>query len=133
MKGTYPRFVYILITLLGVFILVINAWMDLTVAVCAIGAGLFAYGVNRLIGEWRVTNDPAYAHQLEIANKDERLAYIADKSRSMTLIITVIFLTVLGIVLQSVGMKSYGYFCLYIMCGISVLYFIIYKVLSRRY
>ena len=133
MKGTYPTFVYILITLLGVSVLVINAWMDLTVAVCAIGAGLFAYGVNRLIGEWRVTNDPEYARQLEIANKDERLAYIADKSRSMTLIITVISLAVLGIVLQSAGMKTYGYFCLYIMCGISVLYFIIYKVLSRRY
>ena len=54
MKGTYPRFVYILMTLLGASVLVINAWMDLTVAVCAIGAGLFAYGVNRLIGEWRV-------------------------------------------------------------------------------
>ena len=54
MKGTYPRFVYILMTLLGVSVLVINAYMDLTVAVCAIGAGLFAYGVNRLIGEWRV-------------------------------------------------------------------------------
>ena len=133
MKGTYPRFVYILMTLLGVFVLVINAWMDLTVAVCAIGAGLFAYGVNRLIGEWRITHDPEYARQLEIANKDERLAYIADKSRSMTLIITVISLAVLGIVLQSAGMKSYGYFCLYIMCGISVLYFMIYKVLSRRY
>ena len=38
MKGTYPTFVYILITLLGVSVLVINAWMDLTVAVCAIGA-----------------------------------------------------------------------------------------------
>lgn len=133
MKGTYPTFVYILITLLGVSVLVINAWMDLTVAVCAIGAGLFAYGVNRLIGEWRVTNDPEYARQLEIANKDERLAYIADKSRSMTLIITVISLAVLGIVLQSIGMKSYGFLCLYIMCGISVLYFIIYKILSRRY
>ena len=133
MKGTYPTFVYILITLLGVSVLVINAWMDLTVAVCAIGAGLFAYGVNRLIGEWRVTHDPEYARQLEIANQDERLAYIADKSRSMTLIITVISLAVLGIVLQSAGMKSYGNLCLYIMCVISVLYFIIYKVLSRKY
>ena len=133
MKGTYPRFVYILMTLLGASVLVINAWMDLTVAVCAIGAGLFAYGVNRLIGEWRVKHDPEYARQLEIANQDERLAYIADKSRSMTLIITVISLAVLGIVLQSIGMKSYGLLCLYIMCGISVLYFIIYKVLSRKY
>ena len=133
MKGTYPRFVYILMTLLGVTVLVINAYMDLTVAVCAIGAGLFAYGVNRLIGEWRVTHDPEYARQLEIANQDERLAYIEDKSRSLTLIITVISLAVLGIVLQSAGMKSYGCFCLYIMCGISVLYFIIYKVLSRKY
>ena len=133
MKGTYPRFVYILMTLLGISVLVINAYMDLTVAVCAIGAGLFAYGVNRLIGEWRVTHDPESARQLEIANKDERLAYIADKSRSMTLIITVISLAVLGIVLQSIGMKSYGFLCLYIMCGISVLYFMIYKVLSRRY
>jgi uncharacterized membrane protein len=120
-------------TLLGAAVLVVNAWLDLTVAVCAIGAGLFAYGVNRLIGEWRVTHDPKYARQLEIANQDERLAYIADKSRSLTLIITVISLAVLGIVLQSAGMKSYGYFCLYIMCGISVLYFIIYQVLSRRY
>ena len=133
MKGTYPKFVYILMTVLGAAVLVINACRDLSVAVCAIGAGLFACGVNRLIGEWRVKHNPEYARQLEIANKDERLAYIADKSRSMTLIITVIFLTVLGIVLQSVGMKSYGYFCLYIMCGISVLYCIIYKVLSRRY
>ena len=133
MKGTYPRFVYILMTLLGISVLVLNTYMDLTVAVCAIGAGLFAYGVNRLIGEWRVTHDPEYARQLEIANQDERLAYIADKSRSMTLFITVISLAVLGIVLQSIGMKSYGFLCLYIMCGISVLYFIIYKILSRKY
>lgn len=133
MKGTYPKFVYILMTVLGASVLIINAWMDLSVAVCAIGAGLFAYGVNRLIGEWRITHDPEYARQLEIANQDERLAYIADKSRSMTLIITVISLAVLGIVLQSVGMKSYGLLCLYTMCGISVLYFIIYKLLSRKY
>ena len=133
MKGTYTKFVYILMTVLGASVLIINAWMDLTVAVCAIGAGLFAYGVNRLIGEWRITHDPEYARQLEIANQDERLAYIADKSRSLTLIITVISLAVLGIVLQSIVMKSYGFLCLDIMCGISVLYFMIYKVLSRRY
>ena len=60
MKGTYPRFVYILMTVLGAAVLVINAWLDLTVAVCAIGAGLFAYGVNRLIGEWRITHDPEH-------------------------------------------------------------------------
>ncbi len=133
MKGTYPRFVYILMTLLGISILVMNAYKDMTVVVCAIGAGLFAYRENRMIGEWRVTHDPEYARKLEIANQDERLAYIADKSRSLTLIITVISLAVLGIVLQSAGMKSYGNLCLYIMCGISVLYFIIYQVLSRRY
>ena len=133
MKGNYPKPVYILITILGIVVLILNAVLDLAVAASAIGAGLFAYGLTRLVGEWRVKHDPKYAKKLEISNKDERLAYIADKSRSMTLIFTVIILAVLGIVLLSLGQNLYGYGCFYTMCGISLLYFIIYQILSRRY
>lgn len=133
MKGSYPKWVYILMIISGVAVMAAGAAFDLTVAASAIGAGLFAYGANRLVGEWRVKNHPEYARKLEIANQDERLAYIADKSRSLTLIITILVLAVLGVILVSVGQKPYGYGCLYIMCGISVLYFIVYQVLSRKY
>ncbi|MBR2188472.1 MAG: hypothetical protein IJ860_03540 [Eubacterium sp.] len=133
MKGSYPKQVYILITILGFVLLVLNAVLDLTTAASAVGAGLFAYGLNRLVGEWRVNHNPEYAKKLEIANQDERLAFIADKARSMTLIIVILALSILGLVLVSINLKPYGFACFYITCGISVLYFVVYQILSRRY
>ena len=128
MKGNYPKQVYIIITVLGIGLLVLNTVMDLPIAAGAVGAGLFAYGLNRLVGDWRVRHNPEYAKKLEIANQDERLAFIADKARSMTLIIVIV-----GVVLVSIDLKPYGFACFYITCGISVLYFIVYQILSRRY
>ncbi len=133
MKGNYPKSVYILITVLGIILLILNSVLDLNVAVSAVGAGLFAYGINRLIGEWRVKNNPDYAKKLEIANQDERLAFIADKSRSATLIITIFVLSILGVILLSIDQEAYGNACLYTTMGISLLYFIVYRIISRRY
>ena len=133
MKGNFPKPVYILTTLLGIALLILNSALELTVAVTAVGAGLFAYGANRLIGEWRVKHNPEYARQQEISNQDERLAFIADKSRSATLIITIFVLSILGIILLSTGLEAYGNTCLYTTMGISVLYFVVYRIISRRY
>lgn len=133
MKGNYPTPIYILMTLLGIAILIANSLLGLPIAASAVGAGLLAYGINRLIGAWRVSHDPEYAKKLETANRDERLSFIADKSRSVTLIIAILTLSVLGIILLSVGQKPYGLACFYITCGISFLYFVVYQVLSRMY
>lgn len=133
MKGNYPKQIYILITIFGIALLAVNTVMDLPIAAGAIGAGLFAYGLNRLVGDWRVRHNPEYAKKLEIAGSDERLAFIADKARSMTLIIVIMALSILGVVLVSINLKPYGFACFYITCGISVLYFIVYQILSRRY
>ena len=133
MKGSYPRWIYILITIAGIALIITAAIMDLNEAPTAIGAGLLAYGANRLFGEWRVRNNPEYAKKLEIMNQDERLAYIAEKSRSLTLGICVILLAAAGIILIAVELDPYGYTCLYAMCGISVLYFVVYRIVSRKY
>jgi len=133
MKGNFPKPVYILITVLGITLLILNSVLEFPIAVCAVGAGLFAYGFNRLVGEWRVKHNPEYAKKLEIANQDERLAFIADKARSMTLIIVIMALSLLGVVLISINLRPYGLACCYITCGISVLYFVVYQILSRKY
>lgn len=133
MKGNFPKPVYILITVLGITLLILNSVLNLPIAACAVGAGLFAYGFNRLVGEWRVKHNPDYAKKLEIANQDERLAFIADKARSMTLMIVIMALSILGVILVSINLKPYGFACFYITCGISVLYFVVYQILSRRY
>lgn len=133
MKGNFPKPVYILITVLGITLLILNSVLNLPIAACAVGAGLFAYGFNRLVGEWRIKHNPEYAKKLEIANQDERLAFIADKARSMTLIIVIMALSILGVILVSINLKPYGFACFYITCGISVLYFVVYQILSRRY
>ena len=133
MKGNFPKPVYILITVLGITLLILNSVLNLPIAACAVGAGLFAYGFNRLVGEWRVKHNPDYAKKLEIANQDERLAFIADKARSMTLMIVIMALSILGVILISINLKPYGFACFYITCGISVLYFVVYQILSRRY
>ena len=133
MKGNFPKPVYILITVLGIILLILNSVLNLPIAACAVGAGLFAYGFNRLVGEWRVKHNPDYAKKLEIANQDERLAFIADKARSMTLMIVIMALSILGVILVSINLKPYGFACFYITCGISILYFVVYQILSRRY
>ena len=133
MKGNFPKPVYILITVLGITLLILNSVLNLPIAACAVGAGLFAYGFNRLVGEWRVKHNPDYAKKLEIANQDERLAFIADKARSMTLMIVIMALSILGVILVSINLKPYGFACFYITCGISILYFVVYQILSRRY
>ena len=48
MKGTYPKQVYILITILGITLLLLNSVLNLSITVGAVGAGLFAYGANML-------------------------------------------------------------------------------------
>ena len=133
MKGTHPTLVYLLIAAIGIATMIVGAALDLPIAANAIGAGLFAMGVTRLIGEWRTQHDPDYAKRIETANQDERLNYIADKARSMTLIILVIALSVLGVVFLSVDQKPYGYACLTTTCGTTVLYFVVYQILSRTY
>ncbi len=133
MKGSLPKTVYVLMTLSGILILVLGSIFDVNVSVTAVGAGLFACGVNRLVGEWRVKKDPDYARKQEIANQDERLVYIADKSRSLTLGIATILLAVVGIILISVGLEAYGNCCVYVVWGICALHLIIYRVVSHRY
>jgi uncharacterized membrane protein len=51
----------------------------------------------------------------------------------MTLNIVLCGLGAGGIILLALGHKPYGYGCILLMCGIALLYFIIYQVLSRRY
>ena len=133
MKGTYPTPVYLLIAAIGIATMIAGAALDLPIAANAIGAGLFAMGVTRLMGEWRTQHDPDYAKRIETANQDERLVYIADKARSMTLVILVIVLSVLGVIFLSVGQKPYGYACLTTTCGTTVLYIVVYQILSRTY
>ena len=133
MKGNFPKWIYFLMVIAGAGVIIAGSVLDLTVAAPSIGAGLFAYGVCRLAGEWRTRKNPEYAKQMETANKDERLAFIADKARSLTLVISIIILAILGIIFLSVGLKPYGFECLFIMSGISFLYFIVYQVVSRRY
>ena len=133
MKGTYPTPVYLLIAAIGIATMIAGAALDLPIAANAIGAGLFAMGVTRLIGAWRTEHDPDYAKRIETANQDERLVYIADKARSMTLVILVIVLSVLGVIFLSVGQKPYGYACLTTTCGTTVLYIVVYQILSRTY
>ena len=133
MKGTYPTPAYLLIAAIGIATMKAGAALDLPIAASAIGAGLFAMGVTRLMGEWRTQHDPDYAKRIETANQDERLVYIADKARSMTLVILVIVLSVLGVIFLSVGQKPYGYACLTTTCGTTLLYIVVYQILSRTY
>ncbi len=132
MKGNYPTVVYILIAVLGAAILAVSILFNLNLAVAALGVGILAYGANRLIGDWRVRNNPEYAAKIRTEGRDERLAYIADKSRSITLLLTVVLLAVISIVLLSAGMTAYGNLLLYVMCGITFLYFIVYQIIRSR-
>ncbi len=134
MKEKLPLWVYVLMTAAGLGILIAGGIFEKQSMISsAVGAGLFAYGIARLYREGRIRKDPAYAEKLNTQAKDERLIYIADKARSMTLIISIILLAVLSIVLRAAGREGYGFACLYIMCGITFLYFIVYLIIRRKY
>lgn len=131
MKRNHLKPVYIvLIIILALVIMLLPALVGLNpVAAGAAGAGLLTFGVT----QWRVYSDPDYAKSQELLSQDERLAYIADKSRSITLTIMLYGLPLTGLVLLALDLKPYGLGCILITCGILLLYFIIYQIMSRRY
>ena len=55
------------------------------------GGGLTAVGLVRLLRVRRLSRDPEKAADYDASLKDERTAYVANKARSMTLFICVLF------------------------------------------
>ena len=132
MKGSFPLWVYILFVIAGLAVIAAGS-RDLSVVSVSFGAGLVGYGLSRIVGEVRQRRDPGYAQRLEVRSRDERLAFLGDKARSMTLVITVIGLAVLSIALRAAGKSASADLCLYIMSGVAAVHFIVYRILSARY
>ena len=97
------------------------------------GGGLAAVGAVRLALAARYKKEPDYARQIDISNNDERNRFISGKAKSWTMYLTVIILAVLSIILRAAGSVSQSQICLYVMCGMLVIYWVAYMILSRKY
>lgn len=127
-------FFHIIMLAAGLAIGIVNALMpESNIALISLGAGLFAYGLASVIRDIRYRTNPGRAKQVEIRNRDERNIYIAEKARSLSFIITILVLCVLGTAFQLLGQQSYGQLCLFIVCGACILYYVLYLVLRNRY
>ena len=124
---------YVILVIAGAALFLAGCFEVLDSFWSGMGGGLAAVGAVRLALAARYKKEPDYARQIDISNNDERNRFISGKAKSWTMYLTVIILAVLSIILRAAGSVSQSQICLYVMCGMLVIYWVAYMILSRKY
>lgn len=97
------------------------------------GGGLLGVGIIRLFQTIRYRRDEGYREQVDIALSDERNSYIRMKAWSWTGYLVVIGCAAATVVCMFLKLNAYMQIFSSVVCGICVIYWICYLVLSRKY
>ena len=98
-------------------------------------AGCFlVIGVVRLVRVRRWQKDPEKAADYEAALKDERTAYVSNKARSMTFVVSIYVQLAVGLLSMYVfDQMLLGQVLCYLTCFQCLLFTILFRVYNKRY
>jgi len=101
--------------------------------ISSFGFGLLTVSVIKLIQYYRVFGNPELMRKYEIAQKEERYIYIAQKSGYMTFVITIVvqFIGIFGLMLT--GREDAAMWLATFMGMQSLVYIISYYIFSKKY
>lgn len=97
------------------------------------GGGFLAVGILQLIRDIRYRTNSDYKEAVDIANNDERNHFLRMKAWSYAGYFTILICAGTVIVCMILGQTLYMKLFSYIICGITLLYWISYMVLSKKY
>ena len=99
-----------------------------------IASGLMLVGAVRLIRTIRISRDPDAAEEYESFATDERLRFIVERARSLTMIISVTGELALSLIASLIfGNKLIGNTLSYVACAQCVIYTVAYRIMEKKY
>ena len=124
---------YIILIVVGAALTITPAFGWLDDFWVGMGGGLIGVGVVRLIQIARYKTNENYAERVNVANKDERNLYIANKARSWAFYYSMLVECIGIIVLRVMEYPELSSLLGFVVCGQLVIYWGSWFYLKKRY
>lgn len=119
--------------ILGIAILIAGVMEYVDPTLSGFGGAFIGVALAKLWKIWKIKSNPEYAKQLEIANRDERNLFVAQKAHSLSFAGMIAILTVAGVILLILGHKDYGMLCFWGVSIQTLLYLCSYLYFQKKY
>ncbi len=96
------------------------------------GGGLIAVGAMQIFSFIRCKKDENYRRRVSIKQNDERFKYLQMKSWVITGKITILGLAIMSIIFFTLHQPLLQEFTMYLMCGVAIVYTIVFYILSKK-
>lgn len=133
MKWNRNMWMYLIFTIVGAVLLTLADLKLVDEFWGFIGVVLFVAGALRLVRTIRLSRSDKYREKMEVAETDERLRYIRNKAWAWAGYLFIIVAAVTVIVLKILGQDLISFVICMAMCGVLVLYWVSFFILSRKY
>lgn len=97
------------------------------------GIALAVMGILRIIQHRQITKDEKTIRQREVEESDERLWMLSERARSWTFSLSVTIAGIAVIVLSLLGYHEEALPLSWFVCGMVVIYWICYIIISKKY
>ena len=114
------------LAVLGIFEALDEFWSGL-------GAALLVVGATRLLRSYRLSRNETYREQKEVEATDERMRFIRTKAWSWTGYLFIIISTLAIFLFKFAGQDSLSQAASWAVCLMTVLYWLCYLVLKKKY
>ncbi|MGB5823847.1 MAG: hypothetical protein WBH44_07205 [Proteocatella sp.] len=125
---------FLVLAVAGASLIIINALKNnANSTVSSFGVGLLTVSIIKLTQFYRISRNPELMRKYEIAQKEERYVYIAQKSGYMTFVISIVaqFLGIFGMMLA--GREVAAMWLATFMGLQSLVYIVSYYIFSKKY
>lgn len=117
----------------AVLIVVSAAGLSRNEQIMAFGIVFVIVGFVRCVRYFQVTKNEETIHAVEVAENDERNVMIMVKARSLTFSLFIMLAGIVMIVLYLLEQSFAAQIIAYTICAFSLLYYICYQIISRKY
>lgn len=124
----------VLYILIGIALIAVSAsGLSKNEQIMTFGAVFIIAGIVRAFRYFKVTKNDETIHACEVAENDERNVMIMMRARSLTFSIFIILAGLVMIALFLFDMSFAAQIIAYTMCAFTLLYYICYKIISKKY
>lgn len=99
----------------------------------AFGIGLLLNGIMRILRYRKITKDDQTIRKQELEENDERLRMLSERAKSWTFSFSIMAAGTVMIVLSLLGYHEEALPLAWFVCGMTVLYWICWNIIRRKY
>ncbi len=133
MKFIKKKMIYFgILILVGISFIIVGLSRG-QVMMSSMGWGLLVVSVMKMIQYYLISKKPEKLHDIEIAQNEERLVFLANRASALCFYAIVVAEYIAMLVCMFINKEAISLFCSYAVCGELILYVIIRSILNRKY